>query len=296
MLLDGYAVYRRLYGGSAAPPHPTGPGALAQEAEMGLEGWDVLATIPARGDSTYQYVAPTLCDSTSSGICWSVFLVSAFTSYGEFHDSAPDSGYSTDDIPPPVPGGLSVAENPGDLELQLQWDASAAPDFACFGVYRGTTPDFTVSDPYAPFATTTSPTYVDDTVASGETWYYRVAAFDDADACSGVSAAAGATVLTSADVSSPIVYGLRQNTPNPFNPATTIAYALRRTSEVELVVFDATGRRVRTLVDDVRAGGVVHKVTWDGTDDSGHAAAAGVYFCRLTARSLTETRKMVLLK
>jgi agmatine/peptidylarginine deiminase len=90
-------------------------------------------------------------------------------------------------------------------------------------------------------------------------------------------------------------FALEQNTPNPFNPVTTIAFELPASGEIELAVYSASGRRVATLVDaDVVAGR--HAVTWRGLDDAGRRVASGVYFFRLTRGSESITRKAVLLK
>jgi hypothetical protein len=88
---------------------------------------------------------------------------------------------------------------------------------------------------------------------------------------------------------------LRPNYPNPFNPTTTIEYALPSRGHVRLRVYDVNGARVRTLVDGVESGGS-HRVTWDGRDDSGMRAASGVYLLRIDAAGTTTTRKMTLLK
>src|SRR5262245_32042786 len=91
------------------------------------------------------------------------------------------------------------------------------------------------------------------------------------------------------------VASLEQNTPNPFNPATTIRFTLPSSEHVRLDVYDAAGRRVRTLVDEVRARGP-HQVEWDGRDEHAVALASGIYFYRLTARGFAESKKMALLK
>ncbi len=85
------------------------------------------------------------------------------------------------------------------------------------------------------------------------------------------------------------------NQPNPFNPSTTIRYQLGAAGPVRLVVYDTTGRRVRSLVNGNESEGE-HVVGFDGRDDRGHALASGVYFYRLEAGSVVHTRKMVLLK
>lgn len=91
-------------------------------------------------------------------------------------------------------------------------------------------------------------------------------------------------------VSMPAQYGLRPNYPNPFNPATQIAYDISKTSNVTLTVFDLLGREVATLVDGVQAAGT-HSVTFDGTH-----LPSGIYFYRLQAGDFVAARKMVLLK
>jgi PKD repeat protein len=88
---------------------------------------------------------------------------------------------------------------------------------------------------------------------------------------------------------------LAQNRPNPFNPATVIAFAIPTSGRVELSVYDAAGRRVRTLVSSSLPAGE-HQAQWDGRDDSGHQVAAGVYLSFLDAAGTQMTRKMILLK
>jgi hypothetical protein len=89
---------------------------------------------------------------------------------------------------------------------------------------------------------------------------------------------------------------LRQNYPNPFNPGTTIEFVLATRAHVNLAVYDAAGRLVRTLVDEVRSGGRVHVIEWDGTNTAGRSVASGVYFYRLVAGADVQTRKMLHLR
>jgi flagellar hook assembly protein FlgD len=90
-------------------------------------------------------------------------------------------------------------------------------------------------------------------------------------------------------------FALHQNHPNPFNPSTTIRFTLAAREHTSIVVYDAKGRRVRTLVDAAQDAGE-HEVEWDGRDANGVVVSSGVYFCRLSAGIQSETRKMVLLK
>ncbi|MCI0452833.1 MAG: T9SS type A sorting domain-containing protein [Candidatus Latescibacteria bacterium] len=88
---------------------------------------------------------------------------------------------------------------------------------------------------------------------------------------------------------------LAQNIPNPFNPTTRIQFTLAGREHVILAVYDATGRKVRVLVDEVQNAGP-HEAAWDGRDERSAAQASGVYFYRLTAGNYSETKKMLLLK
>ncbi len=62
-----------------------------------------------------------------------------------------------------------------------------------------------------------------------------------------------------------------------------------------LEVFDAAGRRLRTLVDGVQEKGP-QTVSWDGTDNKGNALASGIYFCRLTAGKEVRSQKLLMLR
>ncbi|SYZ74783.1 exported hypothetical protein [Candidatus Zixiibacteriota bacterium] len=90
-------------------------------------------------------------------------------------------------------------------------------------------------------------------------------------------------------------FGLAQNRPNPFNPVTTIRYAVPAPGHVSLEVFDLLGRKVRTLVDDMKSAGI-YRIEWDGRDEGNQPVSSGVYFYKLRAGSVIQTRKMLLLK
>jgi len=83
--------------------------------------------------------------------------------------------------------------------------------------------------------------------------------------------------------------------PNPFNPSTEVRYVLPASSRVEIAIYDATGRMVRTLANQTQPRGE-YSVRWDGRDSGGATASSGVYFVKLNANGETRTQKMVLLK
>lgn len=81
--------------------------------------------------------------------------------------------------------------------------------------------------------------------------------------------------------------------PNPFHGTTELRFALASALPYEVTVFDAAGKRVATFRGIGRAG--ANAVRWDGRDEQGRKASAGVYHYRLVANGLAESRKVVLL-
>lgn len=93
----------------------------------------------------------------------------------------------------------------------------------------------------------------------------------------------------------PTALVLHQNSPNPFNPVTRIRVAVPKHLSVEVRIIDASGRFVAELWNGpIQAGH--HTLTWEGKDSHGRAATSGIYFCRTTADSFQQTRKLVLLQ
>lgn len=132
-------------------------------------------------------------------------------------------------------------------------------------------------------------TFADNNVEAQETYTYMLAAVDN----DGREAEAGRLVVTFNPPKN--VFALQGNYPNPFNPATTIAFSVPTTGKASLKIYNAAGQLVKTLVDGtVEAGS--HKVLWDGRNDNDASTASGVYFYVLKAGEQTATNKMILLK
>ncbi len=93
----------------------------------------------------------------------------------------------------------------------------------------------------------------------------------------------------------PAVFTLEQNTPNPFNPSTSITFELPRSEHVLLEVFNLSGQRITTLADWALAPGP-HTFIWNGTSMNGSQAAAGLYVYRLSAGASSQARKMLLIR
>ncbi|MCK5527077.1 MAG: PKD domain-containing protein [Candidatus Latescibacteria bacterium] len=93
----------------------------------------------------------------------------------------------------------------------------------------------------------------------------------------------------------PAKYGLAQNTPNPFNAQTRMAFDLSATGRVDLSIYNLSGQRVRTLVDEWRESGS-YSAVWDGKDRLGREVASGLYLIRIEVNDFVGIRRMVLLR
>jgi flagellar hook assembly protein FlgD len=127
----------------------------------------------------------------------------------------------------------------------------------------------------------------DENLKPGTTYRYRVEVMDEE----------GRRVLFETEaISTPAAeLSLYQNHPNPFNPSTTIQFVLPENGHANLSIFDARGKLVVSLVDQVLSQGL-REFKWDGKDARGNTMSSGVYFYRLKAGNSVLTRKMVLIK
>jgi hypothetical protein len=88
----------------------------------------------------------------------------------------------------------------------------------------------------------------------------------------------------------PLSYSLKQNFPNPFNPSTNIRYDIPRSGYIRLIVYDALGREVETLVNEKQSAGV-YEVTFNGNN-----LTSGIYIYKLITDEYSETKKMLMIK
>ncbi|MBK8230671.1 MAG: T9SS type A sorting domain-containing protein [Candidatus Eisenbacteria bacterium] len=90
----------------------------------------------------------------------------------------------------------------------------------------------------------------------------------------------------------PLAFEILPATPNPVADATTLAFQLPEARHVRIEVYDASGRMVRSMADELVAAGRGQRV-WDGRDQAGVRVPGGVYFMRVSALPDEGTRKVV---
>jgi len=130
--------------------------------------------------------------------------------------------------------------------------------------------------------------FTDTDLLNGKTFYYRLKQLDN-DGKFKYS-----DILT-INLLLPDKPELMQNSPNPFNPSTSIKYFIPIVSYVTIEIYDLLGRKVRTLINKKDNPGF-HIVFWNGKDNYGNKASSGIYLYRIITDNFVKTKKMVLLK
>ncbi|MCD4820210.1 MAG: choice-of-anchor J domain-containing protein [Candidatus Cloacimonetes bacterium] len=191
----------------------------------------------------------------------------------------------------------------------LNWITQTEENNSHWNIYRSNSENFGQSlklnnENIEGAGTTSEPTnyeYSDvfEVIASNEYWYW----IESVDISGNTMLYSPISILIPEDHNEPIPpeipksYGLYDNYPNPFNPDTYIAFALKEESKVYLRVYNIKGKLIKTLFSgETFAADRVIRTNWDGTDNHYNPVASGVYFYQLKAEKKIITKKMLLLK
>jgi hypothetical protein len=308
---SGYGVYRRGYGANDAPVTDE---ILVNTHTPGSQWWPRIAMDALRGyaiawqsdaqDGSGRGVYARLYDSDGAPVTGE-FQVNTYTYSDQerpaidcdpngnlvvvWHSRTQDGSglgvFARRLSARTVPAAFSrvEAEDIGGA-VRVRWDVSAGISAAGYNVYRESSGTSLAIARMLPGG---AAEHIDRDIEPGASYLYRVALVDEAGR-EAISAPVRVTVAVSA-------LFLFQNHPNPFNPATTIEYALPTAGAVELSIYDARGGLVVTLENGAKPAGR-HTAVWRGRDASGRVVRSGVYFCRLAAGGRVLTRKIVFLK
>jgi hypothetical protein len=212
------------------------------------------------------------------------------------------SSYPYLDLAPLIPDSISYRV--WNDTIFLDWRDNYESDFFGYQLHRDVISGFSPS-PLNRIAEPESSFFSDADVVIGETFYYRLASLDNQGNLSEYSAeiTVEVTGLWQGDgAEMPWMTVIESNYPNPFNSTTTIVYSVANLgpipAEITIEIYDITGRKVRTLVNE-RKGVGVHRVVWDGGGDSGKQMPSGVYFARINQWGIglgNRPKKLVLVK
>ena len=187
----------------------------------------------------------------------------------------------------------------------LYWTTQTEENNAYWNVYRGTNDNFeaayhiNANDPVPGNGSTNNASdyiYIDTApVVQNATYLYWI---EDVST-DGESEIHGPITLYVPFEDTPIIpatYGLQQNYPNPFNPSTAISFALSAESDVEVIIFNVKGGKIKSIFNDHVYADQITSVIWDGNDANGKPVSSGVYFYKLITDNKVYQKKMLLVK
>jgi hypothetical protein len=248
--------------------------------------WEYVASQPAFHVSTYSYVAATTSDSVAGSNPLTQFMVMARTIDGtQYWFSAPDSGYSVDNLPPSTPAPFVAAYSGG--ATHLHWSENHEADLAGYRLYRGASSSF-VPGPGNRIASPPDTGFADAGPAGS---WYKLSAVDSHGNESPFATLGPNGTLAVPDGAAVALY-FAPPSPSPTRGGATFRFGLPREGAVELALYDEAGRLVRELArGDLTAGD--HQVKWDGRDSAGRLVADGLYFARLDGAGRALVTKLV---
>ena len=253
--------------------------------------WELAGSQPASIFANYSLTTATTSDSIAASNPRTAFLVEAragTTVSANRWSSAPDSGYSVDNLPPAPPALFNGVFAGGTT--YLHWTPNVEPDLAGYRLYRGTTAGFAIG-PGTLLQAVPDTGYAD---AAGAPFVYKLTAVD-AHGNESLIATLLPSGTVGVGVSAAGELSFAAPKPNPARGVVSLEYFLPRSTHVQLALFDLSGRRVQTLRDGVVAAGAHHERLML-TDRAGCELASGVYVVRFAAGGRVITRRLATIR
>jgi len=237
-------------------------------------------------------------DPTVAKIADEVFISEMVSAIGFSIDNiapSPFTGFNANSIDDGVRISWTVPEDHGLVGMisgdVLMLGQAAIPVYGVnsYEIYRKAITEDEYGDPIGTVGNGVLE-FIDTTGVMGIEYSYQVKAVDGNPEHYVVT-----DIITSVLEAKPEVYALSNNFPNPFNPTTSIEYQIPTNGNVELVIFNMAGQKVRTLVSESKDAGF-YKVVWNGKDDMGETVSSGMYFFKLVSGNFSKIEKMTLIK
>ena len=195
---------------------------------------------------------------------------------------------------------FSFAANGKNNGIELLWITESESNSWGFNIYRSLDKDKNYSQINAGLIKAAGNStqrriyrFQDNRVEENQNYWYLLEQID----IDGASQQFGPISMstTNSVTSVPQTFGFYENYPNPFNPQTSMRFDLPSPEKVLLEVYDVSGKKVKTLLNEQRSAGS-YNVVWDGTNFDNQHVSAGAYFVRLVAGPYQHVNKMMLLK
>lgn len=249
--------------------------------------WELVTTQSAATFGSYSLVVDTESDSVAGFNKRTAFMVEARTgtsASSKRWSSAPDSGYSVDNLAPVTPAPFTAQYAGGTASLH--WNPNHEADFAGYRLYRGTSAAFSPGP--ANLVTAQPDTGYAD--AAGAPYYYKLTAMDVHGNESPVAMIQPTGTLGVDGLAPSLSFAVPY--PQPSREGATFRFALPARDDAALELFDAAGRRIAALCSGQHEAGE-HTLHWDGRDGAGRKLPPGLYLARLLVGSRTLTRRIV---
>jgi len=194
----------------------------------------------------------------------------------------------------------------GDKQVVLNWATESEKDNEAFLLQRSedglTFERLAEIDGQGTSTKRTNYEYTDHNVYNGRTYYYRLGDCDLSgvitwhNTLQAMPNSSGIDLVNSAVIKE---YAIYPAYPNPFNPETTIRFAVPNTGNelknISLNIVNLLGQKVATLYDGPISGGEF-SMKWDGTNDQGSAQPSGVYLVHFQSDQVVKTQKVTLIR
>ncbi len=210
--------------------------------------------------------------------------------------------YEYVDLPPLAPDSFVYTVYLDSVVFN--WRMNREADFAGYLIHRDTVSGFEPGESNL-IAEPESSQFVDGYVEFGQTYYYRIASLDNQGNLSDYSvelAVEMTGIWDDGDIELPRITAIESNYPNPFNSQTTIVYSVADLgpvpAQIDIDIYDVLGRKLRTLVNELKEVGV-HRVEWDGRDETGAEMPSGVYFAKISQWGISvlhKPKKLILIR
>jgi len=249
--------------------------------------WEYVSSQVANGFPGYSLVTPTTSDSIGAGNPRTVFMIEARGGGNVHWDSAPDSGYSVDNLPPVLPMPFTGAYSSG--AAHLHWGPNHETDLAGYRLYKGASAGFTPGP--GNLVVALPDTGYADAGAAG--FYYKLSAVDihGNESSFALLTPSGTTAVGEL----PAELSFSGAAPNPIREDTIIRWALPRSERVRLEIVDPAGRVVRRLLDGVQPAGN-REALWNARDGAGRTVPSGIYFIRFEAEGRILTSRVATIR
>jgi len=191
------------------------------------------------------------------------------------------------------PTDLTFSGAVGDSIVFLTWNAPVEPIYPIlsYKIYRRLN-----DHPYQMVGQSASASFNEELNTEGMYFYYVRAVYSEGEGAPSNEVSVIFPFVGDNNNVVPVYTNfLHANYPNPFGPATTIAFSLAKAGPVSLKIYNAKGQLVKTLLTNQKSAGK-HSIVWDGRNNENRAVATGLYFYRLETPGYAKTRKMMMLK